>query len=79
MGSLNRKIRRKKEQKNKKHNKKNLKKAVSALAGMPSTCTGCAARFDPVTDSDTWIVHASPGNERISLFCPQCVSENSAN
>ena len=79
MGSLNRKIRRKREQKNKKHNKKNLKRAMSALSGLPTTCTGCSSNFDPDTDADTWIVQASPGNERISLFCPQCVTKNSAN
>ena len=79
MGSLNRKIRRKRQQRNKKHNKKNLKRAVSALSGLPTTCTGCSVSFDPSTDADTWVVHASPGNERISLFCPVCAVNTSAN
>jgi len=79
MASLSRKIRRKKELKNKKHNRKNLKKALNALSGMPTNCTDCATNFNPETDTDSWIVHFSPGNDTISLFCPDCAPNNSAN
>ena len=72
MGSLKRKIERKKILKSRKHNKKNLKRATSALAGTPTNCTECSAVFDPKTDADDWVVHFSPQANMISLFCPKC-------
>lgn len=75
MGSLKRKIARKKNLKQAKQAKKNLKRALNATMGLPTSCTGCGCNFDPEKDSDTWMVTAL--NESISLNCPDCYEKES--
>ena len=70
MGSLKRKIERKKKLKNLKQSKKNLKKALSATMGMPTNCTQCNAEFDPIDDADTWRVTVQ--DRLVTLSCPVC-------
>ena len=70
MGSLKRKIARKKNLKQVKKAKKNLKKALNATMGLPTNCTSCGCSFDPEKDSDTWMVTAL--NETVTLNCPDC-------
>ena len=70
MGSLKRKIERKKKLKNLKQSKKNLKKALSATMGMPTNCTQCNAEFDPIDDADTWRVTVQ--DSLVTLSCPVC-------
>lgn len=70
MGSLKRKITRKKNLKSLKQSKKNLKKALSATMGMPTNCTGCNQDFDPIEDADLWRV--SVYDNVVNLSCPDC-------
>jgi hypothetical protein len=80
MGSLRRKIKRKKQLERQKHNKKNLKKAMSAVAGMPTECTKCSKNFDDESNPDEWMIRVH--ENMISLCCPNCNikdSETSAN
>ena len=76
MGSLKRKIERKKSLKKAKVAKKNLKKALSATMGMPTNCTDCGCDFDPEKDSDTWMVTAF--DDVINLRCPECYKKSMA-
>ena len=71
MGSLGRKIVRKKNLKKSKEAKKNLKRALNATMGLPTKCSGCGAHFDPEKDSDTWMVFVEPDAE-IVLNCTDC-------
>ena len=73
MGSLKRKIERKKRLKKDKSAKKNLKKALNATMGIPTKCSKCNASFDPIEDADTWVVTLYDG--QTSLFCPTCNDE----
>jgi len=70
MGSLKRKIERKKNLKKVKESKKNLKKALNATMGIPTKCSSCSDNFDPVEDSDTWMVTVY--DEIVELKCPKC-------
>ena len=73
MGSLKRKMERKKALKKTKQSKKQLKQALNATLGMPTKCSGCSGDFDPHTDADTWMVTAY--EDMIHLFCPSCYKE----
>ncbi len=73
MGSLKRKINRKKQLKKDKESKKKLKQVLNATMGIPTKCSNCNASFDPIEDADTWIVTFH--NENTSLFCPACNEE----
>lgn len=73
MGSLKRKVERKKALQASKEAKKKLKKALNATMGLPTTCTGCEAAFDPEDDADSWMVTAH--DDIIHLFCPACYSK----
>ena len=70
MGSLKRKLERKKNLKAAKSAKKNLKKALTATMGMPTDCTSCGESFDPVEDAETWMVAVF--DDVIQLNCPTC-------
>lgn len=73
MGSLKRKIQRKKRLKKEKESKKKLKQALNATMGIPTKCSKCSASFDPIEDADTWVVTLDDG--QTSLFCPKCNEE----
>tara|TARA_Y100001938_G_scaffold133553_2_gene193057 strand:+ start:323 stop:568 length:246 start_codon:yes stop_codon:yes gene_type:complete len=73
MGSIKRKMQRKKNQKALKQSKKNLKKALAATMGMPTNCTECNAEFDPIEDADTWRVAVF--DSVVKLSCPTCFEE----
>ena len=73
MGSLKRKMKRKKNLKALKQSKKNLKKALTATMGIPTNCTECNAEFDPIEDSDTWRVAVF--DKVVKLSCPSCFEE----
>ena len=73
MGSLKRKMERKKLLKKSKKAKKKLKQALNATLGMPTKCSGCDADFDPHNDADTWMVSAY--DDMINLFCPTCYNK----
>ncbi len=70
MGSLKRKIERKKRLRKTKESKKNLKKVLNATMGMPTKCVSCGTDFDPIEDADTWMV--SVFDEVVQLNCPKC-------
>ena len=75
MGSLGRKISRKKALKEQKRAKKNLKRALNATMGMPTKCSSCSANFDPEIHSDTWMVFVESEKE-VVLNYPKCYKEN---
>ena len=75
MGSLKRKVDRKKKVAELKDKKKALKKALQSTAGMPTTCSDCSKDFDPVEDADTWMIVADP-KAGISLYCPGCYNKD---
>ena len=70
MGSLKRKLHRKKALKKTKKAKKDLKKALNATIGLPTKCSDCNTNFDPEKDADTWMVTVIDGNVRLN--CPTC-------
>lgn len=74
MGSLKRKMKRKKDLKRLKESKKALKKSLAAVSGLPTTCTGCDKDFDPHEDADSWMVLSK--DDSLNLFCPTCYEEN---
>jgi hypothetical protein len=74
MGSLKRKMQRKKDLKKSKEAKKNLKRVLNATMGIPTSCSMCSADFDPIKDADTWIVTMVPGEEAV-LICETCQSD----
>tara|TARA_B100000131_G_scaffold246558_1_gene239530 strand:- start:110 stop:340 length:231 start_codon:yes stop_codon:yes gene_type:complete len=76
MGSLGRKIKRKKNLKKTKEAKKNLKRVLNATMGIPTKCSGCGANFDPHEHSDTWMVFVEDGAE-VVLNCTECQETNS--
>ena len=75
MGSLKRKVERKKKLENLKTQKKALKKALQNTAGMPTTCSACSSDFDPIEDADTWMIVSDP-KAGISLYCPACYNKD---
>ena len=77
MGSLKRKLERKKSLKGQKEAKKNLKKALNATMGMPTNCSGCNANFDPLEDAETWMVAVF--DDKIQLNCPVCYEKAQEN
>ena len=70
MGSLSRKIQRKKNLKKKKKARKSLKQALHATAGMPTYCTSCGSSFKSERDSDTWVVQFE--SSQVTLLCEDC-------
>ena len=70
MGSLKRKLARKKKLKKVKKAKKDLKSALNATMGIPTDCSDCGKSFDPVKDADTWMVAVF--DKVVSLKCPEC-------
>ena len=73
MGSLKRKMERKKKLRELKNTKKSLKSALNATLGLPTSCSQCCADFDPVEDADSWMVVAQ--DQTPKLFCPSCYSK----
>ncbi len=75
MGSLGRKMRRKREKAASKRLKKRVKQVGEKVSSMPKMCVGCDAQFDN-TDKDSldkWRV-AVYDDSHIELTCPDCSS-----
>ena len=75
MGSIKRKVERKKKLEALKEQKKALKSALKNTMGMPSECSSCDKDFDPHEDADTWMVVADP-DSGLQLFCPDCYDKD---
>ena len=73
MGSLKRKMQRKKSLKKAKDAKKSLKRALNATMGIPTSCSSCNTDFNPETDSESWMV--SIYEKDVILSCPNCFEE----
>ena len=74
MGSLGRKMRRKRDKAAKKTADKMMKQVTEKVSSMPNTCVGCDAQFDNTDKEslDQWHVAVYHDN-RIELTCPNCV------
>jgi len=70
MGSLEKKIQRKKE----KEAKKELKKKVGLFNKLPDHCLVCQKDFDKKNKDMvmTWSVVVRKKEEKVNLYCPEC-------
>ena len=72
MGSLNRKMKRKKLREAKKISKNATKSVENSLSALPASCTSCGAPFDKNDFSiiDEWKICIEQNS--FSLTCPKC-------
>lgn len=72
MGSLNRKMKRKKLREAKKISKSATKSVEDSLSSLPASCTSCGASFDKNDFSiiDDWKITIY--QDSFSLTCPNC-------
>ena len=72
MGSLNRKMKRKKLREAKKISKSATNSVENSLSALPTACTSCGVSFDKNDFSiiDEWKITIEPGS--FSLTCPKC-------
>ena len=73
MGSLARKMRRKKQLRQVKAAKKKLNAALSVSQKMPGECSSCATVFDREAEGalDDWRI-VDNGSGVVSLYCDEC-------
>ena len=74
MGSLSRKIRRKRAQKFAKQFTNQLKKQMKMMGSMPDQCLACKKPFDKNSKehAETWKIVVRKQTEQTHLYCPTC-------
>ena len=77
MGSLARKMRRKRAQKMSKQFTKALKKQLNMMGTMPDECLACKKPFDRKSKehAETWKVVVRKESQQTNLYCPTCWEE----